>query len=139
MKSFIEQSSINPKLIRSVIRQIGGWLEFKEHAEDVSNYGAAGGFGGFIYYTDTVAFTKRNKAEIEAMLKGLAEDIGESFADCLCGFNCLKGIEAGDVLDGYYNPRSDYRTDVYNALAWYALEEVATAYSDWQYYMKQGN
>jgi len=28
-------------------------------------------------------------------------------------------------MDGLYNPKSDDKTTVYNALAWYALEDVA--------------
>ncbi len=130
VKQFIEQFNIPAKLVRSVIRQIGGWQEFKDCAHDVYNHGAAGGFAGFTYYSDTVAFTKRNKTDIEALLKDLADSIGESFADCLTGFNCLKGEDASDILDGYYNPRSDSRQMVYNALAWYALEEVCRAYCE---------
>lgn len=129
LKTFIEKSNIEAKLIRSVVRQIGGWEEFKDRAQDVYNYGAAGGFAGFTYYDDTVAFTKRNKVGIEAMLKDLADSVGESFADCLRGFNCLK-ISGQEAAEGFYNHRSDDRTQVYNALAWFALEEVCRAYCD---------
>ena len=130
IKQFIEQSNLPAKLVRSVIRQIGGWQEFKDHAQDVYNRGAAGGFSGFTYYSDTVSFAKRNKTDIEAMLKDFADSISESFADTLAGFNCFKGEDPCDILDGYYNPRSDNRQMVYNALAWYALEEVCRAYCE---------
>ncbi len=130
IKQFIDNSNLPEKLVRSVIRQIGGWNEFKDRSQDVYNCGAAGGFNGFTYYSDTVAFTKRNKADIEAMLKDFADSIGDSFADCLTSFNCLKVEDACDILDGYYNSRSDSRQMVYNALAWYALEEVCRAYCE---------
>ncbi len=129
-KQFVEKSNIPAKLIRSVIRQIGGWQEFKDTAIDICTWGAAGGFGGFTYYVDTVSFAKRNKADIETMLKDFADSVGEPFVDCLTGFNCLKGEDTCDILDGYYNPRSDNQQMVYNALAWYALEEVCRAYCE---------
>lgn len=131
LKTFIENSNIEAKLIRSVVRQIGGWDEFKGRAQDVANHGAAGGFCGFTHYTDTVSFTKRNKAAIEGLLKDPADSIGEDFAKTLTGFNCLQGYDGFEILEGYYNPRSEMRTQVYNALAWFALEEVCRRYCDW--------
>ena len=131
LKTFIENSNIEAKLIRSVVRRIGGWEEFKDRAQDVTNHGAAGGFCGFTYYTDTVSFAKRNKPAIEQLLKDLADNIGEDFAKTLTTFNCLTGYESFEILDGYYNPRSEMRTQVYNALAWFALEEVCHSYCDW--------
>lgn len=128
IKELISKSSIPSTLIRSVIRQIGGWESFKESATDVANHGAAGGCCGFIYYTETVAFTKRNKKEIDALLADLSDQIGTSFSEFICGFNCLKGYFNSEILDGYYNPRSENRTEVYNALAWFALEEVCNSY-----------
>lgn len=130
IKEFISKSSLPSKLIRSVIRQIGGWESFKESAQDITNYGLAGSYSGFIYYTETVAFTKRNKEEIDLLLKDLASDLGESFSELLCSFNCLKGYYDSEILDGYYNPRSENRAEVYNALSWFALEEVARSYVD---------
>ena len=131
IKAFIENSNLEAKLIRSVVRQIGGWDEFKDRAQDVANGGAAAGWVGFTYYTDTVAFAKRNKRAIEGLLKDLADSIGEDFAKTLTSFNCLQGYEGFEILDGYYNPRSEMRTQVYNALAWFALEEVCRSYCDW--------
>ncbi len=131
IKQFIEQSNIPSKLVRSVIRRIGGWDEFKERAQDVTNHGADGGFCGFTYYTDTVSFAKHNKPAIEGLLKDLADSIGEDFAKILTSFNCLQGYEDFEILEGYYNPRSEMRTQVYNALAWFALEEVCRNYCDW--------
>lgn len=130
IKEFVEQSNIDAKLIRATVRQIGGLEEFKERAQDVTNHGAAGGFIGFTYYADTITFTKRNKAAIVDMLSALADDLGENTLSCLAGFNCLKDYTVEEVADGLYNPRSDHRTAVYNALAWFALEEVARSYCD---------
>lgn len=128
---FCEKSHLPTSLIRATIRQIGGFDEFKERAEDICNHGAAGGFAGFTYYTDTVKFTKANKKAIVDACSQMADDLGESGAIALiAGFNCLKGETQEDIADGLYNPRSDNRQMVYNALAWFALEEVARSWVD---------
>ena len=40
-------------------------------------------------------------------------------------WTCFKGMSQCEIMGGLYNPKSDDKTTVYNALAWYALEEVA--------------
>jgi hypothetical protein len=44
LQKLIESTNIPESLIRATVRQSGGWAEFKEHAEDVTNHGASGGF-----------------------------------------------------------------------------------------------
>lgn len=131
MKEFCNESHIDASLIRAAVRQIGGWDEFKNRAHDVASYGAGGGFSGFTYYRDTVDFTKKNKAAIIEHCKQLADDLGESgIIERIRGFNCLKGETQESIADGLYNPRSDNKQTVYNALAWFALEEVSRSYDD---------
>lgn len=127
IKAFTKQSNIDAKLIRAVIRQVGGFEAFKEIADNVTNYGAAGGFGGFIYYTDTIPFTRKNRALIVELLTDLNLELygNKNYSETLINFNCLKGFEPIEILDGLHNSRSDYRSTVYNALAWFVLEEVA--------------
>ena len=131
LKSFVAATHINAKLVRSVVRQIGGWDSFKESAQDITNHGAAGGFAGFTYYDDTEAFTKRNKKTILGYATQLTNDIGQGVVeiDLIAGFSCLP-LTACQVGEAIFNPRSEYRTEVFNALAWFALEEVARAYAD---------
>jgi len=129
IKAFAAQSNMPATLIRAVIRQCGGFESFKEMAEDVSDHGASGGFHGFIYYTDTVKFTKNNKAAILEYAKEQASDFGQSMIGMIAGFGCLKMSEE-ETAEALYNSRSAERTNVYNALAWYALEEVARVYCD---------
>lgn len=131
IKQFTEQSNIPDKLIRATIRQFGGWEAFKEQAQDVYSHGIAGGFGGFIYYTDTVAFTKQNKSEILLLATDMAEQLDEGgIISFLSGFNCLKGYTQEEIANGLFNPRSDEQMIIYNALAWFAAEEVARAYCE---------
>jgi hypothetical protein len=130
IKSFVEVSHIESSLIRAVIRQVGGWESFKELAIDVTNAGANAGFSGFIYYTDTVSFTKRHKGLILGLAESLATDLGESSAVvCIAGFNCLD-LRVDEVAEALHNPRSESRQEVFNALAWFALEEVCRSYAD---------
>ena len=138
MSDFLKAANINPKLGGAVIRQFGGWENFREKAHDVANHGIDGGFSGFIYYDDTVSFTKKHKKLIIENVKQFADEIGESFAKVIADFNCLKksGITDDDVITALMYPRSceEYiTTQVYNALAWDAGETVAREYADFVY------
>lgn len=130
LNSFVNESKLPESLVRAVVRQMGGWDSFKESAQDVANYGADGGFNGFIYYNDTVPFAKRHKSVILDLAKQMADDLGEPGAmSMIGGFNCLK-MSADDVAEAILNPRSAESTNIYNSLAWFALEEVARSYAD---------
>lgn len=120
------KKAVHP-LKRAVMRQSGDSESFYELVPDIANYGASGGVSGFIYYCDTVNFTKRNKGKIMLCLSELSDSIGEPIVSMLSGWQCLKGLSECEIMDGLYNPKSDNKTCVYNALAWYALEEVANA------------
>jgi hypothetical protein len=134
VKSLISHSGINATLVRSTIKQIGGFDTFKQYASDIANNGAAAGWCGFTYYTDTVSFTKRNKKHILEMLKEQAASFGDDNPlSFVASFQCLKNEDINEIADGMYNPRSDNQTTIYNALAWYVLEEISRAYSDLQY------
>lgn len=47
----------------------------------------------------------------------------------IAGFNCID-LTAEEVAEAIYNGKSEDRTTVFNALAWYALEEVCRGYVD---------
>jgi hypothetical protein len=114
--------------------------------------GAAGGFRGFIYYSETVDFTMKNRA---AIIEKLREDIENGlFCDCHgneCGgivsavmtFNCLKTqdrkeraeLEEEAAVCLFGDPEEYRRRDfvqVANALAWAALEDLALRFCDWE-------
>ena len=133
-KTLIESSSIPAKLIRAVVRQMGGWETFKEKAQDITNHGINGGFGGFIYYAETEAFAKRNIDAISELASTQAQEIGyDSTFAMIRGFNCLKGdkINDGDLMRALCKGKNpEDGPNLLNALAWYAGEEVARAYCD---------
>ena len=130
LSDFVKQSTVPAKLIRAVVRQVGGWEDFQQIAKDVADHGADDGYKGFIYYVDTVAFTKRNR---RAILKFAADQDSEiesvGLVEFVAGFGCIDETE-DDIARALYAGRGDAFQEVYNALAWYMLEEVCRSYVD---------
>lgn len=138
LKNFIDYCGESlGALVRPVKNQMGcDVTEFWQHLNDVSRSycGAAAGFTGFIYYSETVAFWRKNRKAITACMEELADDLGENLLQMVSNFNGFKGVytddELGRALYGNYN--SDY-DQIYNGFAWFALEEVANRYADYDY------
>ena len=135
MKTLIANSSIPATLIRAVVKSMNGWDSFKESAQDVVDHGAACGFGNFIYYTDTVAFTTKNRSVIAAYAAEQSKEIGyKDELEMILGFNCLQhdDLTSSDIAKALYGRLTDTDTKatIYNVLAWYALEEVSRAHCD---------
>lgn len=135
MKTLIADSSIPATLARAVVKNMGGWDSFKESAQDVVDHGAACGFGNFIYYTDTVAFTTKNRKAIAAYAAEQSKEIGyKDEIEMILSFNGLQhdDLTSADIARALYGRLTDddKKATIYNALAWYALEEVAWAYCD---------
>ncbi len=132
MKQFIEATHIPAALVRAVSRQIGGWESFTNYAEDIQNNGADGGFCGFIYYRDTLAFFRRNRTAIMEMTEQMADDLGEGMLKMIASFNCLRSDELteDDIAKALYTSKGDDAACIQNAMAWFALEEVACSYCD---------
>ena len=144
----------------AVIEQLGGEARNTESGCEIDadtcqelenvtrcSAGAAGGFNGFIYYSETVDFTLENRAEI---IKKLREDIENGLFEGCNGiisavlmFNCLKTEdkqehaepeeEAAVCLFGDPEAyKAEYTGIVANALAWAALEDLAFRFCDWE-------
>ena len=111
-----------PKLTRAVLRRVD-----RESLEDVCRHGAAGGFSGFIYYPDTLAFYSAHKADILAMAQAMADDFGEDMLAMIAGFGCLRDekLSASAIGEALFSGRGEDAQSVRNAMAWFALEEVA--------------
>lgn len=130
LKNFIENSGIDTKLIRAVVRQSGGWQSFQDMAPDINNHGIAGGFSGWIYYTETCQFYAKNQGTIVALVENWANDCNLSPIDFVTGFHCLDA-DKPSVGKTLYGNKRQHDTQVANALAWYAAEEVVRAFVDW--------
>ena len=120
-------------IIHAVIQKIG-----MESIKDVNNYGMEQGFPGFIYYSETVKFWRKYKKSILAMLKNDTSYWESGIVGMVQNFNCLNNTdkktvpeyteeEIGEALFGRYNPELDI---IYNALAWYAAENVCRMFED---------
>ena len=116
------------KLVNAVKKQLGeNWKEDLQNVLRCSS-GAAGGFSGFIYYSETTQFAKKYRKQIVELLEEQAEYFGYSGpVEMVKKFNCLKGFDATEkeVARSLYGRPTDDDTQILNALAWYALEEVA--------------
>lgn len=125
---------VSEKLARAVFRQLGETgEELLSSLRDVARHGANTGWSGFTYYTDTVAFFKRNRKEIVALVESMASDLGEEPIKMVAGFNCLRDDDTAyaSAARALYGGRiRDDDIQVANALAWFALEEVARAVED---------
>jgi hypothetical protein len=130
LKALIESTNIPETLVRAVVRKMGGWESFTQSAPDITRNGISGGFHGFIYYSDTIAFAKRNRKAILEMATEQAKEFGFGLVEMIMNFGCLRNnnpteYEIVKALAGRAT-----ETQVPNALAWYVGEEVSRAYCD---------
>ena len=147
LEDFKEASNISAALIDAVVEQLGGWDE--EYAlsdfRNIAGHGIDGGYSGFIYYAETVKFWVDNKSEILAHLNEYYDQLGyESVIGMVQSFNCLgkdySHDEIGKVLYSEVDPfEMEDGVRIANALAWYAGEEVARSYVDFEDEQQQGN
>jgi len=128
-KAFIQDDPLSA----AVIRQMGGWQSFTESAQDIANHGVDGGFHGFIYYTETTKFARKNLPAIREALDELGDNMGSSTVQLVKGFKYLKDYSENEIAEVLYRGKSsdeDAETAVLNSLAWYAAERAALAYVD---------
>ena len=130
IKNMIENSNMSEKLIRATIAQLGGLESFKENAEDITRHGISGGFHGFIYYTDTVEFFKKNKKDIMSYLKQMASEFGQGMFEMINSFNCAKDFSQEEIAEAIYEDNSEYEDQILNCLSWVIAEEVSQIYCD---------
>lgn len=131
VKQFIAKSGLNPKLVRAVVKQSGGWEAFKESAHGMA-YSIDGGFHGFIYYAETVAFFKRNRSAILEHAEQVADNMGEDMITMIQNFGCLRNdkLRASEILKALYQGKGEDSTTILNCMTWFAGEEVARAYTE---------
>ena len=128
LANLIESTNIPESLVRAVVKQMGGWESFKESAPDITRHGIDGGFGDFVYYSDTCSFAKRNRKAILEMATQQADDFGTGLVEMIKGFRCMKDATESEIVEGLAGNTD--QTQVPNGLAWYAGEEVSRAYCD---------
>ena len=132
-----EGRGIPAGLVRRVVRELGGPASAADTLRDVERSGANAGYPGFTYSRDCAAFVRVHRPAILAMLGALADDLGEPVIEVVRGFNCLADnrtrkpdYSPDDVGRALYGRLCDAQAQIVDALAWYALEEVARAWVD---------
>lgn len=121
---------MNKTLKNAVIRRVG-----RDSLQDVYNHGADSGFSGFTYYHETSAFYARHKAAINELAQEMADSLGEDVIEMIKIFNCIKGdFSTAEIAKTMYGRRTEKEKNdlcqIDNALAWFALEEVAREVCD---------
>jgi len=137
-KTFTKEYGYIAKLAKAVYKQMGceDDEEFFEEMNGVASCccGAAGGFRGFTWYSDTVEFWRKNRKLIKKDMAELADSLGETVIGMVLQFKGVKADyteeEVGKALYGNYD--SDFDS-LYNTFSFYALEEVANRVSDYAY------
>lgn len=131
LTTVIENNSHMPsRLIHAIVKNHGGWNEFKELAEDICNYGANTGIS-FIYYKDQIAFVKKYRKEILSFIENESEEIGLSVGKFVLGFRCLPGCDFTEtdvyrvLLETTRSKSEEDLSQIYAALSWYVVEELA--------------
>jgi hypothetical protein len=122
------------KLYDAVVEQLGyDEDELKGTLEDIASHGADAGWPGFTYYSDTCAFFESNKRAIVELINEMADEFGQDVISFVAGFNCLEDDrETRDEIGRcIYGKPNDDDTQVPNALAWFALEEMARRNTDY--------
>ena len=133
LKNFIRCSGIPQRLIRSVVKQSGGWEMFTETACDVAR-GAVNGFYGFIASSETCKFFEANRDEILAVIEN---DYGGNFIELyIAKLPYFPGsMDTALMARVLYQIKikdeslRSLQIGVFNALSWYALERVAAEYT----------
>ena len=144
---YIESNSaLSHKLITNVIKTLGFPLtgnkavfnELSSKLENCAEHGANIGISGFIYYSETIPFFRKNRQDIINHMEQIAAEFGTDIISMVQGFgvfrNCEKpsSSEVGRALwDSKENPEL---TTLYNVFAWYALEETAQT---WYRYLEE--
>ena len=92
---------------------------------EITNYGVSGGLNGFIYYTETIKFFRKNKKSIQSLLENMAEYCGENVCTMIKGFSCISDeFTEIDIAKALYGNYKEKYITIYNGFAWFACEEV---------------
>lgn len=125
MKTIKADQTRFPRMTRAILRQLN-----REQLADVARHGADSGWNGFTYTSDCCAFYKAHKADILDLAKQTANEMGEDMLAMIGGFRCLSNggkpdYTATEIGEALFSGRGECADVIRNAMAWFALEEVA--------------
>jgi hypothetical protein len=124
--------------IRNVITALGytpsgGWeslVELSGNLADCAKHGADGGFSGFIYYNETIAFFLHNRKDIVKNLEITANELGEDIIQMVQNFGVFRYSPpptTGEIGKALWDTGKvqDNLTSLYNVFSWFCLEEIS--------------
>jgi hypothetical protein len=124
--------------IRNVITALGynpntGWeslIALSGNLADCAKHGADGGFSGFIYHRETIAFFLHNHKDIVKNLEITAKELGEDIIKMVQNFGVFRYSTpptVGEVGKALWDTvkLSNNLTPLYNVFAWFCLEEIS--------------
>ena len=124
LSEVIENTSIAPTLVRSIVRWHGGWEEFKDMSADIANYGANGG-QSFVYYDDSNKFFRSHAKDIKDYLCGLANDCyGQTVTEMIGSWKQTKCYNYDEINTALYCGKGDAVNDVFCNSLWAIVEEL---------------
>ena len=131
-------SSWSAATIRNVITALGynpnggreSLVGLSGNLEDCAKYGADGGFCGFIYYQETIAFFLHNRKDIVKNLEISANELGEDIIKMVRNFGVFRHSPppaTGEIGKALWDTGKvqDNLTSLYNVFAWFCLEEIS--------------
>ncbi len=131
LSTVIKNTNLDASLVRGLVAWHGGWGEFKNIAEDISNHGANTGIS-FVWYTDSVKFFRNHAPAIKAHLASCAYDYYDSnnISEMIVKWDLVSGYTVEEINQALYTGKGDARDSVYDAAVKAVTEELARVVVD---------
>jgi len=148
MRNYISRNStFSERTVNNVIKALGYSLngsseavkEISTEFVNCAEYGANVGISGFIYYSETIAFFKKNRTAIANHIERTAEELGTDIISMVQNFGVFRNSEKptpSEIGKALWGNNRNYTNSVtlYNVFAWYALEEISNT---WYRYLEE--
>lgn len=131
LSTVIENTNLDASLVRGLVAWHGGWEEFKNIAQDISNHGANTGIS-FVWYEDSVKFFRNHAPAIKVWLKSLASDSYdiESVGSMLSKWDLVSQYSVDEINQALYTGKGDARDSVYDAAVKAVTQDLARVVVD---------
>ncbi len=121
----LRENSSYKSLINAVLNNLSNGVE---DVENINSHGIDGGYGNFIYYSDTHKFAMRYRKMIVRLLEETAEQCDTEVVELVAGFGIFRRspMDAEDRKDlyKYLGGGRPEQGAITNIMAWFAAEEV---------------
>jgi hypothetical protein len=113
--------------------------ELSTQLENCAEHGADIGIPGFIYYSETIPFFRKNRQDIVNHMEQTAAECGTDIISMVQEFGVFRNSDKptpSEVGRALWDSGKNYDdlTTLYNVFAWYALEEVSRT---WYRYLEE--